>query len=179
MQKYIIIISVICIIFSCKPDKIHEPELPIYYMGEGSALKNGQPWTGYSKCFYLDDITDRIYIQIDSLYFNTYVEQQLTFEEVLLKEGSYPLSPEYRGQDSITSAVFSYWDEDQYLGEYKILGTGEPNMNYLTIESYDTLTKKIKGKFDLIMTVTKRPYAGAPDTLRLTNGQFFGKVYKR
>jgi hypothetical protein len=70
------------------------------------------------------------------------------------------------------------WDADQPLGGYHILES-DSSTNVVSLTAYDTLSKEIKGTFNLSFIVSGRPYPSYPDTIRLKNGQFSGKIIKK
>ena len=76
--------------------------------------------------------------------------------------------------DSLVGASFSYWEADLALGYYTVLESD--SSSFVTLTSYDPVTKELRGTFDITFIVAHRPYAGAPDTLRVRNGVFHTRV---
>lgn len=162
---------------ACTDPDPASPSLPDDYWGEASAQKNGQPWTANPSCFI--DIIDEetINIALDSFSDGYYLKEGLYFREVFPEVKTYEVSKWSAVKDGKTDAFLNYWSGDQSLGAYDILETDTTNR--LTLELYDTLSKEIKGRFDLTFVVRKRPYPSAPDTIRFREGKFHGKLHKK
>lgn len=76
--------------------------------------------------------------------------------------------------DSIAGALFGYIDYDEFKGNYTILESD--SSSFVTLESYDTITKEIKGRFDLTFIKDIKPYPEASDTIRFRDGYFHTKI---
>lgn len=175
------IFNIIClglslIFFSCKKENPGEnPKLSPNHWGESSAQKNGLSWTADPVCWI--DIVDHstMHIELDSTINGYFLTESLSFHEVPAMTGSYDISKSAGSPNGEADAYLYFWESDVPLGLYHVL-EGHPNQ--LTISSFDTTSKEIKGSFTLTLLVDHRPYPGAPDTIRFTNGQFHGRLYK-
>jgi hypothetical protein len=65
-------------------------------------------------------------------------------------------------------------DHDVIYGQYRILESD--SSSFVTLISFDSITGEVRGTFDLTFLVEHRPFPGAPDTLRLRNGQFYTRL---
>jgi hypothetical protein len=162
---------------ACKDPVPEPPSLSDDYWGESSAQKNGELWTADPSCFI--DIIDgeTINIALDSFFESYYLKEGLYFREVFAEIGTYKIVKWNAVKDGQTDAFLNVWSGDQSLGAYDILESDSTNR--LILESYDTLSKEIRGKFDLTFIVRKRPYPNAPDTIRFREGKFHGKLHKK
>jgi len=91
--------------------------------------------------------------------------------------GTYPVldnPPQLR--DSVERAKYYYLDQDVLYGVYKVLESDTTNA--ITISSYDSVSREIKGTFNVTFVPEHLPYPGAPDTIRFRNGQFHTKIIK-
>ncbi|MBK8923611.1 MAG: hypothetical protein IPM81_19315 [Saprospirales bacterium] len=76
--------------------------------------------------------------------------------------------------DGLVGSHYFFNDDDFLLGYYDVLEAD--SSSFMTILSYDTVTREVKGTFEATYIVKQRPYPGAPDTIRLRNGVFHTKV---
>lgn len=169
---------IVAIYANCKKNEPNTPPpLPSSFWGDASAQKNGKPWTANPSCWI--DIVDKktINIELDSFLNGYYLTETLFFEGVPPKTGTYKVLKWTFPKDGNLNADLTYSDADLALGDYDILETD--STNYLTLSSYDTLSKEIKGSFNLTFIVHKRPYSNAPDTIRFRDGKFHGKLIKK
>jgi len=179
MKIYIYtLFSFVSILFSCKKDiGSDKPMLPPDYWGESTASQNGLPWRADPVCWV--DLIDHttLVIELDSFVNNSFLKESLTFQEVPAAVGNYEVFKWTSPDDGKVDIVLSYWEHDVPLGVYHALEGS--NNNRLSIESFDTISKEIKGAFDLTLIVVHRPYPTAPDTIRFTNGKFHGRLYDK
>lgn len=174
-----ILISLMFLVFfeACKKNTDPKPSLPEGYFGEVVTERNGKKWTGYTACWI--DIIDQknININLDSFENGYFLRESLTLYTIPPKTGTYKV---YRLAPSKTKlhSSFGVWEGDLPLGEYEIL-EADSATNTVTLSTYDTLSKEIKGTFNLSFIVTDKPYPTYPDTIRLKNGKFSGKLIKK
>ena len=163
-------------IISCKKENTGEtPKFPPNYWGEASAQKNGIIWKAAPVCQTNFNNNNTSTIEIDSFINGSFLTESLMFQEVPLAIGTYDVFKSTGVDNGVLDSHLYFWESDVPLGLYHVL-EGFPNQ--LTISSYDTTSKEIKGAFTLTLLVDHRPYPGAPDTIRFTNGQFHGRLYK-
>lgn len=169
-----ILVAAVCFA-ACKDPKPEPTSLPEGFWGTASALQNGKPWaaTPFCRIDLIDGET--LTIQLDSFWHGDYLVEALDFYKIPPMSGTYDIFP--RNTDEKPRSDFHYWDYDVVLGSYKILETAKPNQ--LVIESYDTASEELKGTFDLVFLVSKRPYPTAPDTIRFREGKFHGRIHKK
>jgi hypothetical protein len=168
------------VLFACKKKEEPLPALDPIYMGEATGLKNGKPWQSYSRLFLSYGNNPKYALEFDSLYYNSYLLETLSFSNFSLQPDTCRLfrsnseNLKNRG-DSVLTAL-SYLEHDVTIGSYQLC---ESANNQLIIESYDTVTQQMKGRFELTFIVAERPYPSEPDTVRYTNGRFDARLYKR
>jgi hypothetical protein len=163
-----VILTIILIQLSCRKDP---PPLPSIYWGTVSFQKNGHLWTGSPLATIYQN---KIGIQIDSV--PEAIIEHLSIHKIPISPGTYPIYSTYiQIDDGLSGAYYSYITFDESKGDYDILESD--SSSFVTLESYDTITKEIKGRFDLIFTKADPPHPiGAPDTIRMTDGVFHTKV---
>ena len=176
MKHFFWLLAAAGIYSSCK-DPSPVPMFPDNSWGEASALKNGQYWVANPICFY--DLIDsqKMSIQLGSFMDRYALTEYLSFSGIPLDTGSYELIPLDITQNEKGMATLSYLNYDVGKGACDLLGLD--SSNYLVVASYDTLSREIKGRFNLTFIVRKPPYPGAPDTIRFTDGRFHGKLFKK
>lgn len=176
-MKHILFFALIFILFACKKEPA-KPSLPDGYYGTASAERNGKPWTGHPACWIsLADHTS-ISMELDSFWQDFYGKESLQIWNIPPFVGTYK-THRYIGQNlNQVYSILSMWDSDLPLGGYNILES-DSSTNVVALTSYDTLTKEIKGTFNLTFIVSGRPYPSYPDTIRMKNGQFSGKLIKK
>lgn len=161
---------------SCeKESQTSEQEGP--WWGEAAAEKNGNPWEGNPYAVTSKNFPDRLDIFLDSLDGNNLPREALSFYEVPLVSGTYPvLDAPPQVKDSLVRSKFYYLEVDILYGVYKILEAD--SSSFITITSYDSVSKEVKGTFDVTFITEIKPYSSAPDTIRMRNGAFHTKVIK-
>ncbi len=180
-MKYSICLLTAMIIFTaCDKKTDVEPVLAEDYWGGASAEKDGEAWIAYPACWINLIDKKNIVIEIDSfakgqrLY---YLKESLVIDKIPPMSGTYQVEKSFVDTAG-TNAHFSYWNYDELLGIYNILESDSAT-NRVTLASYDTLTKEIKGSFNLTFLAQTRSFPEAPDTVRFKNGTFHGKVVKK
>lgn len=163
-------------ITSCKKEpKISPPNDP--HWGEAMAGKNGILWTATPYAAANRNVGYGLDILIDSLDEYHLLRERLSFYKVPIIPGTYLVSNTLpQTNDSLVGSALFYVDVDILYGVYDILEAD--SSSFITLISYDTVTKEIKGTFDVTFIASIKPYPGAPDTLRLRNGTFHTKVIK-
>ena len=150
------------------------PGPSVHHWGIAEALQNGILWKANPICQVQDSSEQTAFISLDS--FTSRWTEILSFSEVPCVPGTYDIRPSTWPPDGIPSAHFYYWNYDVAAAEYIPL---EGSGNRLVVESYDPVSREIRGLFDLDMVLQQRQgYLEAPDTIRFSNGKFHGRLYK-
>ena len=175
-MKYVLFSFIaITLCASCKKD----PVTPIFtkpypYWGEASATINGKLWTAQPSATVNYIHGHGWDIEIDSFY-SGILRQALGIYKVPFTPGTYPVINTFpQEDDSMVGGDLGYWTADQADGRYTILESD--SSSFVTMQSYDSITKELRGTFDLTFIVFHRPYPSSPDTLRVRNGVFHTKV---
>lgn len=153
------------------------PEAPVVYWGTVGVNKNGVAWAASSSVSIHTKFENKLnisFIQFDKYGFK---REKCGIFKIPAFAGTYPLhNTSIQVDDSLVGANFFYNDDDFLLGYYNVLEAD--SSSFVTIASYDTITKEVKGSFDIIFKVGQRPFPGAPDTIHMENGVFHTKVLK-
>lgn len=166
----------ICAVFfySCKKE-ITPPEEPSVYWGTVHVDKNGVPWIVSPAVSIHTKFKNTINLTFTEFDQYGFKKEKSGMFKVPAHPGTYSLhKTSIQVDDGLVGSNFFFNDDDFLLGYYDVLEAD--SSSFLTITSYDTVTKEMKGKFEVIFKVTQRPYPGAPDTIRLQNGVFHTKV---
>lgn len=176
MKKIFIFIYLAIFLISCAKDpQVSIPDGP--WWGEASVQKNGGLWIGKPYAVVAKKFSDKIVINIDSLN-NYYLRsKQLYFFNIPILPGIYPIFDNiYQEEDSSVVSKYMYVDVDVLYGTYKVLESD--SSSFITITSYDSVSKELKGTFDVTFVKEISPGPNAPDTIRFRNGVFHTKVIK-
>ncbi len=171
--NYFIAILLLLAVSCKKGSEIPEEQNP--YWGTVTVDKNGVPWTALPSVSISPKFKDKLnfnFTQVDELGFK---REKCGIIKVPAQEGAYPLSnTSIQVDDGLVGSNYFFNDYDLLLGYYDVLEAD--SSSFVTITSYDTLTREVKGAFEATFIVRQRPYSGAPDTIRLRNGIFHTKV---
>lgn len=163
------------LIASCGKE-YQEPTISPYW-GEVTVEKNDVLWKGKPYAAVNKKFSDRLDIIIDSLDENGLVWEALSFYKVPSRSGTYRIfDTTSQEQDSLVGSRFYYVEVDILYGVYIVLEAD--SSSFITLTSYDTVSKEVKGTFDVTFIKGVKPYPDAPDTIRLRNGNFHTKVIK-
>jgi hypothetical protein len=174
-MKFILLVS---IIFFTACGKSPEPvPLPPDYWGEVSAERNGQLWTAHPACFI--DLIDKtnLVISIDSFQTGAYLKESLSLYDIPPTPGTYRVYRREAANLKKLNSALSTWESDTSTGLYQLV-EADSNTNRVTLFSYDTISKEIKGSFNLTFWAKDKPFPSYPDTIRLKNGKFHGKIHQ-
>lgn len=163
-------------LFSCQ--KKSEPPIDDSpYWGFATALKNGQPWHAEPYAFVNINHGNGLNVGITVLDNHGLRREKIELSKVPFAPATSPVinTPPQIDDDKV-GAVFLYLDEDVILGYYEILEAD--SSSFVTLISYDTLSKEVRGTFDLTFIAVHKPTPDAPDTLRLRDGVFHTRVIK-
>ena len=174
MKRILFLFLIATVFISCKKDPAPVVE-PSPFWGEAAATINGKAWAAQPTAWVNPVHKNNWYIEIDSFDRFNILREGLNLKKIPFIPGTYPVvNTDSQVNDSLVGASFSYWEGDLGLGYYTVLESD--SSSFVTLESYDPITKELRGRFDLTFIVAHRPYAGAPDTLRVRNGRFHTKV---
>ena len=112
-------------------------------------------------------------VELDSFIDNYYLKESLIILGIPPFLGTYKVNKLTAAKDLNSS--LSMWDADFPIGGYTLLES-DSNTNRVTLTAYDTLSKEIKGTFNLTYIFVSKPFPNYPDTLRFRNGNFHGKL---
>jgi hypothetical protein len=176
MKRLSIAIYIALILASCTKDPTEPaPEGP--WWGDARADKNGTSWVGKPYAVTSKEYSDRVNLSIDSLEYGYYLTKSLEIYRVPLRQGTYPIFDNLpKINDSIVRAKYYFVDYDVLYGTYKVLESD--SSSFITITSYDPVSKEVKGTFDVTLVKEIAPGPNAPDTIRFRNGMFHTKVIK-
>ncbi len=178
MKNTTLLLLFALLLATCKKDSLFDE---YGYYGEARAKLNGVPWTGNPSIFFpaLLCRPDSC-IAIDILQFNKRGElrSDITIDDVPMRLGRQTLNP---GWDVLCSLSYSEFADDGCVltGIYSV--SGQSDDNYVDITQLDLKTGDISGKFQA--TVVREefwtPRGYEPDTIRITEGTFRGRIKKR
>lgn len=154
-----------------------EPQQNGPYWGEVTAEKNGLPWKAQAYAFVNINHGNGLNFVIDSLDRSGLKREELAFYKVPVTPNVSPvLNTAPQTNDSLVGGNFYYVEVDILYGVYKILEAD--SSSFITLTSYDSVSREVKGTFDVTFIKEIKPYPSAPDTIRLRNGKFHTKVIK-
>jgi len=145
------------------------------YWGTTDAMINGEQWSGEPFSFVNINHGNGYEIIIDSLDKYGIRRASLSFSKVPFQPGQYPLTNTFpQTDDGLVGAHYFVLDDDVILGNYAVLESD--SSSFITLTSYDSISKELKGVFDITFIVDNRPNASYPDTIRFRNGQFHTRL---
>ena len=180
------------LISACREDDNYQRALPLVHDGEISVLMNGEDvppeltsrltaTIGSSLSCFPDKLT------LLAIYSINEDIQRRAFgiNNIPLQAGDYTISRIETGNqvcdsDTITAYFGTSVADGDVTGEFYLPIEGEDN--FISVTSYNETTKEIEGTFQITFAIEledHRPFktgAYAPDTVRLTQGQFSAVV---
>jgi len=181
MKKSLFFLSFLLSLVTCQKDVFDEHG----FYGEGRAKLNGLDWTGKTGVFFTD-----VFCQPDScIAINLYhrneggaLRGKLTLNHVPLRTGrqtlnyTWPLSTDVPCQ--LSYSLFTS-DGDVIIGDYSVIE--QTDDNYLDITVLNLVAGDISGKFQAtVVRDSFWTFAGhQPDTIRITEGTFWGKIFRK
>jgi hypothetical protein len=122
------------------------------------------------------------FYEVGSAIYNkdAFIREGLDFIKVPLIPGRYKVikfSFECNENDPVYADFGTYSDDGDVVQDlYEVLESEE---NYITIESFESKNREVKGKFQVTFIIHQRSVndpSNLPDTLRFTNGVFHTKI---
>ncbi len=159
---------------NCKKDKPITPEFPEGRWGYATAKRNGEDWKATCKSFFDKENPDHWRIGLAVHLDNYYFLGGLEFTNVPAAIGNHTVTKSVLWEYEGVRAHYGLSDADVSLGDYHVLNGAEPN--FFTVDSYDSVSREIKGRFELTMLVSRRPDPSAPDTVRFMQGTYHTRL---
>ncbi|MFN0214141.1 MAG: hypothetical protein ACKVT2_07780 [Saprospiraceae bacterium] len=173
MKFQILILAFLFGLAAC--DKNLPPADDSPYWGTTEALINGKQWSGEPFSFININHGKGFQIIVDSLDKYGIRREALSFSKVPFQPGKSLLINTFpQTDDGLVGAHYFILDDDVILGNYKVLESD--SSSYITLMSYDSISRELKGTFDITFIVDHRPDASYPDTIRFRNGQFHTRL---
>lgn len=178
--------SFICLVLllfvvACKKDSIFD-EYGFY--GEGSAMLNGKPWKGITGVFPKKNFCSPgdTCLAISLLYYNDHgaLRSIITFDVIPLNLGKHTINYVWPTWEEIEyRLIYSEYvfDGDVTTGGYHVYEQNDAN--YLNLTELNVQTGDVRGEFQAVVVRDSMwtPAGYAPDTIRITDGSFYGKIY--
>ncbi|MFN0174843.1 MAG: hypothetical protein ACKVU0_09375 [Saprospiraceae bacterium] len=156
--------------------KEHLPTIEeLGYWGTTTATKNDIPWVGAPVSFININHGKGFQIKIDSLDKYGIRRESLSFSKVPFQPGkNYLVNTFPQIDDGLVGAHYFILDDDVILGNYLLLESD--STSFITLTSFDSTSRELRGTFDVTLIVDHRPDPSYPDTIRFRNGQFHTKL---
>ena len=181
MKKLISTLLLVLLLATCKKEPLFD-EYGFY--GESHAKLNGVAWTGKPGIFFTTVLCQPdscIGIKIFQFNQKGEIRSDITINHIPIRPGRQTLNYGRHVSQKVHCS-FSYGeytsDGDVITGNYSIFEQNDDN--YLDITELDLKTGDISGKFQ--GTVVRHefwtPAGQQPDTIRITEGTFRGKIFR-
>lgn len=180
MKRLMLLFWPALLLTGCQKESIFD-EYGFY--GEGTAWLNGNPWNGITGVFRAKRFCEPdTCVAVKLLYINQSgaLRGDITLDFIPLQTGKYALgytSPTW--EDVRYKLTYSTWasDGDVLTGIYDIFEQNDEN--YVEITELNRKTGDIKGRFQAVVVRDSLwTLSGAtPDTIRITDGSFYGRIF--
>jgi hypothetical protein len=175
MKELIFIVIVLTIIASCNKKEPIIDNSP--YWGEMSVSKNISNWVGKPYAVNTINGINGLSIIIDSVDIFNILRESISFTKIPLMLGKYQIFDIVpQANDSIPGAIYGIWEDDILTGIYKVLESD--SSSFVALTSFDSLSKEVKGTFDLTFISVRKPHPSYPDTVRFRDGVFHTKLIR-
>ncbi len=183
MKRLIYFLMLLGLVIGCTKDSIFD-EYGFY--GHGYAKLNGKDWNGktgvFPKKFFCGPTDSCVAIKMHYLNEHGALRGDLTFDFVPLTTGKFTLNyvwPTY--EDIRYKIIYSKYisDGDVITGGYHVFEQNDEN--YIEITGLNLEKGDISGSFQAVVVRDSFwvPQGYLPDTIRITEGSFYGKIYPR
>ncbi len=178
-MKYYIILLVVIFSISYSCNKAFDE---YGYYGVGSALFNNQMFDGKTRILYENGFCKPdscISIKVDNEDGEGLMQGRIILSFVPLKTGKFELEPDSSVlSDHLYQVTYVVGVDDLFFGTYHIYQ--KDTSNWIIINKFNLQTGDVNGSFQA--TVVRSPnwlsVGQKPDTIRFSNGKFYGKIYK-
>jgi hypothetical protein len=158
--------------FSCdKPEEVNE--VPSKWIrGEGGAIFNSNIWTPYSiaSLGIKGEENNSISLSLSVRSEYDILIEKLSFSDIPLQQGVYPLFKDIVPYDSVSSALFAFLDDDLILKSYYVVE--QDSTNFVSVDAYNAVSGEISGRFSVTMAHFQAHTSEFPDTLYFRNGWY-------
>ncbi len=185
MKNQLIFLLLLFVFTTCRKDSVFDEH---GFYGEGTALMNSAPWSGKTGVFFKTGVwadfcspDTCIAIKIQHKNQNGELRGDLTLNHVPLRTGRQTLNYVWPTHgDVFCKLTYSEWvaDGDVTTGGYFVFEQNDDN--YLEITGINLKTGDISGMFQAtVVRDSFWTFAGyQPDTIRITEGTFKGRIFK-
>lgn len=170
------------LLVACKNEHVFDEN---GFYGEGTALFNGNPWSGETGVFIAKHFcspTDTCY-SIKLLHYNQKGELRgdITFDLIPLELGRHTFNYTWPTWKEVKNRLnYSTWasDGDVTTGGYHVYEQNDDN--YVELTEVNLLTGEVRGNFQAVVVRDTfwTPTGLQPDTIRISDGSFYGKIYQ-
>ena len=180
MKNLVRFFFVALLVIACKKDFVFDE---YGYYGEGTAYLNGQPWSGLTGIFPTKNYCEPdTCIGVKLLYYNQNgaLRGDITIDDIPLVVGKHTLNYIWPTWEDIAyRLIYTKFtsDGDVVTGTYHVFE--QSNDNFLNITEINVRTGDIKGGFQAVVVRDSlwTPLGQKPDTIKITDGSFYGKIY--
>lgn len=173
--RYLLPLFIAIVYIACKKGVQAPPEDTNIYWGVISVNKNGTPWIALPSVRMHTRFENKLNFSFTHFDENGFKRERCGVFKVPAQPGTYSLhNTSIQVDDSLVGSTLFYTDDDLLLGYYDVLEAD--SSSFVTITSFDSITKEVRGNFEIIYKVSKYPFPGAPDTIRMQNGIFYTKI---
>jgi hypothetical protein len=161
MKQLLILFTVfLALLVSCKKDTLPLPE---YWKGPqtigwGKCMRNGVPWEGSAGFGYIPGDSTKLGFDISTVTEeDTVLLETLSIQLIPFQVGKYQCVPSNDAKygKANPGAIFAIGYDDQVEASW---GVYDGKDSYFTLESYDSVTKIVKGRFDIYLKRSYGPY---------------------
>ena len=184
-MKHLLAILIAMMLFSACKKETQKPEEEVIYLGDATALKNGDTWSAKTSGKYFHTDTSTFSLLIENYTVDGYRRGSLLFMRIPYKNGTFFFNIYEYGtssaNDTIQTCTFhTVLDDGDVVGDaYQLV---RDSAAWLTVRIKDASTGDIEGEFSA--EFVKWLYMGeeydpaSPDTIIFTNGTYNARVQK-
>ncbi len=134
-------------------------------------MRDNDAWKGSCYAAKLKTNESYFYIIAGTMDKDSAHREEIGIQPIPLKVGQYPVKykPIALTLDGISTSGFGLLDDDLTLAYYL---PDSSFVNYVEVTEYDSLTRVVKGIFDIHFTAANEAYKPWPKTVHFSNGAF-------